>query len=291
MIRHSGVKIRRKNTRAWALYEAKQGRKMVTETQQETEQVEQPEQHEDKLAIFRQQVKDEAANKVRGKMSEEALAKLRAIREQERIAAASGVRFKHALQSVIVTTENLKKLIDRCYPQGFTIDEAGFQPCGRLGENGEFISYVSEVKHLDRRARKLSYWINAGFRLGHEIETPAQIRLCSELTDEEIKMSDSRFANEWDMEAAAKVRKSRINRGLIEEVISTPGEPAKSKLCKSGKLCLRYSGRKAAPVPSQGQYCSRNCAASFKIRSKSTIPVQPTITVLTSGQDGAANPA
>src|SRR5207245_2554813 len=163
---------------------------MSTDTEQQMEQIEQPEV--DKLAVFRQQVKEEAANKVRGKMSEEQIAKLRAIREQERIAAASGVRFKHALQSIIVTTENLKKLIDRCYAQGLTIDEAGFQPCG----HGEFIPHVSQVKHLDRRARKLSYWINAGFRLGHEIETPAQIRLYSELTDEEIKISDSRFANE-----------------------------------------------------------------------------------------------
>jgi len=84
------------------------------------------------------------------------------------------------------------------------------------------------------------------------------------LTAEEIKMSDATFSNTWDMEVAAKIRKSRINRGIIEDVIS-PG------YCKSGKQCIRYGmDEKRHPAFKQGKsgYCSRNCSESHRARAK-----------------------
>ena len=47
------------------------------------------------------------------------------------------------------------------------------------------------------------------------------------------------------------------------------------RLCAAGNLCLRYEHRKAAPAKGRGQYCSRNCSESFKVRSRASL-TQPT---------------
>src|SRR6266566_8592975 len=71
---------------------------------------------EDTLARFREQVRAEQAEKsVRTKMSDAALAKFRAQKESDRLDNVGQERFGNALKSVVVTPENLQKLISRCF--------------------------------------------------------------------------------------------------------------------------------------------------------------------------------
>src|SRR5437870_3076358 len=132
-----------------------------------------PVQKADLLAIYRQQVREEQGEKiVRSKMSDAALAKLRAIKERERSDAITGERFATALKSVIVNQGNLQKLITRC-------------------------NSSIPVIQLERRAAKLNFWITAGYRLGHEIDSVTLINFFSELTADEQKMADSKFTQMW----------------------------------------------------------------------------------------------
>jgi hypothetical protein len=183
----------------------------------------------DRLAIYRQQVSDEAAEKsVRGKMSEPALAKLRAIKEQEKYDAIDAERFRNGLRSVVVNPENLKKLIERC--------NTSIAPT-----------------QIECRVRRLTWWIDAGYLLGREIDSVGLINFFSCLTDGDWKDADAR-----------KRRESRLSRGLVS---TSDAEPS-YRPCKSGKKCLRFEKRKPAPAKGTGEYCSSACAASNKARQK-----------------------
>jgi hypothetical protein len=190
-----------------------------------------------------------------------------------------------ALKSVIVTPENLVRLIQRC-------------------------NVSVPATQIERRAAKLGWWIAAGFRLGYEIDSVCLVNFFSELVDEERTISDGKFTRLWDIASAEKLRASRLGRGVVPEPpeprafpqpvegvdftvtrdlngnvlgiryltsaeesawtglpIVEPVEP-KIRLCKSGKKCLGYTKRKAAPVKGKGDYCSRNCSDCDRARSK-----------------------
>jgi hypothetical protein len=200
---------------------------------------------EDPLAKFREQVAAEKAEP-RNTMSESALAKLRAIREQDRLDDIAAARFKTALSQIVVTPENIRTLVERCNTR---------------------VRLPAET--LDRMATKLGYWLAAGFELGREIDSVAVINFLAGLTPDEVRMSPERFAREWDSKYAAKVKQSRLNRGVIAS-----GEPA-VRPCKAGKQCLRFEKRKPAPAKGSGEYCSPACAASDKARQKRDLVALP----------------
>jgi hypothetical protein len=206
-----------------------------------------PMQTEDVLAIYRQQVRAEKEDKSeRGKMSDAALAKLRALKEQDRTQEIRDARFTSALKLVIVTPENLAKLIERCNVSPVTTQTV-------------------------RRVQKLAWWITAGFRLGSEIDSVTMVNFFSELVGDEKTMSDTRFASLWNSAAAAKLRASRQSAGLIEST-----EP-EYRACRSGKKCLRFEKRKPAPAKGSSDYCSPACRASDRVRAKRGPATTPTV--------------
>jgi hypothetical protein len=204
---------------------------------------------DDPLAKFRAEVASEKAEP-RGKMSDAALLKLRAQREQDTADAIVNERFGNALRSVVVTPENLRRLIERC--------NASVPPTPAT---------------LDRMAHKLEWWITAGYFLGREIDSAMLINLVSNLSPDEIKMTDTKFASMWNFKDAAKRTQSRLSRGIV-----APEEPA-FRPCKSGKKCMRFEKRKPAPASGRGEYCSTACAASARARQKRALAGMPSDTI------------
>jgi hypothetical protein len=198
---------------------------------------------QDKLATFRQQIAEENAEP-RGKMSEAALAKLRTIREQDKLAAIDADRFKNALSSIEPTPENLKRLIERC----------SCRPKTRRFDKD----------HIDRRVAKLGWWIAAGYRLGHEIDTVSLIHFFSDLVLDEKTMSDREFAATWNAATAAKRLKSRIERGVASVISEKPPE----RLCKAGAKCLWAKRRQPAPAAEGSSYCTPNCQKGLAARNR-----------------------
>jgi hypothetical protein len=101
----------------------------------------------------------------------------------------SRARFKNALGSVVTTPRNLVTLIERCAP-------------GPLAA---------------RRALKLGWWIDAGYTLGREIDSAPMVGFFSVLSGDEPAMTDSAFAHLWSPAAAARLKASRIRRGVIPD--------------------------------------------------------------------------
>lgn len=200
--------------------------------------VPQIENEEDRLAKFRGQEPEP-----RSKMSESAKTKLREQAEQDRFNAIDALRLKSALASVIITPENLRKLIQRCS--------------------------TSSSLPLDRMVAKLHWWITAGYLLGREIDSVAAIHLLSDLTPEERSMSDSKFSSLWNIRDAEKRKEYRLSHGIIDtgEITVRP--------CKSGKQCLRFEKRKPAPAKGRGEFCSSACAASDRARQKRALAGSP----------------
>ena len=191
----------------------------------------------DSLTVYREQVKAEQANKP--SMSEAAAQKLRSINETERLDKIANDRFCNALKSVIVSDENLTKLLTRCHTS-------------------------TPLTDIDRRVHKLNWWIAAGFQLGREIDSVTMINFFSELTPDEMLMSDSNFAAQWTAKDAAWRKQYRLAHGIIKADTTEPVY----KPCKSGKKCMRFEKRKPAPAAGKGAYCSTACAASDKARQK-----------------------
>jgi hypothetical protein len=201
---------------------------------------------EDTLAGFRQQVKQEIAEKSeRGKFSDAALQKLRLIREQDKVQEVMDARSTAALKCIVITPGILSKLLTRC-------------------------NTSVPVTQLDRRVAKLNFWITAGYSLGEEINSVTLLNFFSELTAEEQVMSDGKFFGLWNLIAAEKRRASRQSRGLINS------EPV-FKPCKADKKCLQYEKRRPAPARGSGDYCSTGCAASDRVRAKRALAATPTI--------------
>ena len=162
-------------------------------------------------------------------MSDAALLKLRAQREQDKADAIVKERFGNALRSVVVTPENLRRLIERCNT-----------------------SVPPTPATLDRMAHKLEWWITAGYFLGREIDSIMLINLMSNLSPDEIKMTDAKFASMWNFKDAAKRTQSRLSRGIV-----APDEPA-FRPCKSGKKCMRFEKRKPAPASGRASIAARH---------------------------------
>ena len=177
-------------------------------------------------------------------MGERQRAQLNSIKELEKSDKVVAERFANALSSVKATPDNLQKLIERCASQWLS---------------------SPELTHPGRRAHKLRWWITAGFLLGREINTVGAVNFFSELVGDELTMSETSFLKLWDMPSAAKLKQSRINRGLMPADETRETEP---KPCKSGKKCLQFSNRKPADAKGNSQYCSKNCAASDRARKK-----------------------
>jgi hypothetical protein len=176
-------------------------------------------------------------------MGERQRAQLNSIKEQEKADKFIAEKFASALASVKATPDNLQKLIERCASQWLT---------------------SPELTHLDRRAHKVRGWIAAGLLLGREISTVGAVNFFSELVGDELTMSETSFLKLWNMPSAAKLKQSRINRGLIPaDARETVSEP-----CKSGKKCLNLANRKPADAKGTSHYCSKNCAASDRARKK-----------------------
>jgi hypothetical protein len=196
-------------------------------------------QSEDLLQLYRKQVQEEASEKLaKSKMSESAVTKLRALREQSKAEDALSLRFTSALQSVVPTEENLRKLISRCN---------------------------SAASQIDRRTQKLAWWIAAGYRLGWEIDSVAMVNFFSELTADDRAMSDATFTKVWNDAAARRIYASRRNNRQLGE--SAP----RIRTCKSGKKCLKFANRKPALAKRAGEYCGSACAASNRARAKRAI--------------------
>ncbi len=151
-------------------------------------------------------------------MSEAAKAKLRDQAEQNRIDAIDALRFTTALTQVKVTPENLRKLIARCNTN-------------------------ASPGALHEMSASLQSWIEAEYRLGHEIDSVTLIN----------------FFAESDLPKHSKRREPQ----------------AVVRLCKAGSKCLRAVRRKAAPVPGSGQFCSPACAASERARQKRALEACP----------------
>jgi len=198
----------------------------------------------DSLALFREQVR----NEVKPSMSEAAAQKLRAINETDRLDKIANGRFCTALKSVIVNDENLAKLLTRCHTS-------------------------APLTLLERRVHKLNWFISAGFELGREIDSVHLINFFSELTSDETAMTDSQFQNEWNGKDAVKIKQSRLDRGIIASDVPV------YRPCKSGKKCLRFEKRKAAPAAGKGEYCGPACSASDRARQKRALAGMPTDTI------------
>src|SRR5437879_3325744 len=143
----------------------------------------------DPLAKYRAQLAEEKAAP-KSKESTAALEKLRAINKQGKAETIELELFNNALKSVIINTENLTKLISRC---------------------------STDQSNLARRTAKLEWHINAGYRLGVEINSPYTVSYFSNLTPDEASMSDPRFASEWTETAAKKTLEDRKKRGFYTE--------------------------------------------------------------------------
>jgi hypothetical protein len=202
---------------------------------------------DDSLAVFREQVKAEQANKP--SMSEAAAQKLRALNETERLDKIANSRFCNALKSVIVNDENLTKLLRRCHTS-------------------------TPLTDIERRVHKLNWFILAGYELGREIDSVCMINFFSELTQDETYMSDSAFASQWTAKDATRTKQYRLDHGIIKQ----DSEPI-YKPCKSGKKCMRFEKRKPAPAVGKGAYCGTACAASDRARQKRALAAMPSGTI------------
>jgi hypothetical protein len=163
--------------------------------------------------MITQTIRDETKTK-HGHMSDAAVQKFRNQKEQDKISTIAGERFKNALSFVVTTPDNLRKLILRC-------DSGG---------------------PLDRRVHKLSWWIDAGYALGREIDSVYLIGFFSRIVPEELKMSDKTFAGAWDAESAKRLRAARIRREVIpaDEKTRKPRAPRRSLEYMQAQMAKRH---------------------------------------------------
>jgi len=216
------------------------------EEQMELEIVEQ----QDVLAPFRAQVAAEKAEEPNA-MSEKAAERLRLIGYEDKIVKQGEEKFAYGLTQIAPTPENLKILITRCSAKSVWRFEHPERE-------------HPDLKQIDRRVAKLGWWISAGYRLGHEIDTPTLINFFSDLVLDEKTMSDREFAATWNAATAAKRAKSRIERGVASIVLEQPPE----RLCKAGSKCLWAKRRQPAPAAEGSSYCTLNCQKGLAARNR-----------------------
>lgn len=111
----------------------------------------------DGLAIYRQQVA--AEKEVTSKrMSDASTERLREIGRTEKQETIEAERFRNALRSVVVTPDNIGKLIQRC-------------------------NTSKPLTGVHKRVSKLLWWISAGYGLGTKINSVSSINFYSEPND------------------------------------------------------------------------------------------------------------
>lgn len=188
----------------------------------------------DPLAKYRAEVAAEREAKPTG-MSDRAAERLRQVNYEDRVAKQNEEKFAYALTQVPVTSENLAKLIARC---------------------------SGKSEHLERRTAKLMFWIQSrGWRLGHEIKLAHDIAFLSELTSDEIRMSDSTFTATW----------------RAKKVVAPISDGPKMADCRAGKQCMWLKNRRPRQAP-EGQFCSHICRQSFlAVQRRAKAGVQPVI--------------
>jgi len=223
------------------------------------EQIIEAAQEVDVLAEFRAQVAAEKAEP-RGKMTDAAVAKFRAIKEQERFDSIAAERFRNALLSVVPTPENLKRLVVNTRLSTPVLEYAD--------------RMVRTVDLAARMSLKLAWWIAAGYKLGREIDSVAMLNFFSELTLDEVAMTDKQFAAVWDAASAKKRLQSRLSREIIkaDPEPEKPTRPAKVRLCKSGAKCVWLKYRKPAAAVGRSLYCTPACQKCDLARQRRSGP-------------------
>lgn len=173
----------------------------------------------DPLAKFRAEVAAEKEAKPSA-MSDRSAERLRQINYEDRVAKQNEEKFAYALTQVEVTPDTLSKLIERC-----------------SGKSSD----------LERRTSKLLFWIQSrGWRLGREIKAPHDISFLSEVTSDEIAMSDSTFAATW----------------RVKKIVAPISDGPKMEDCRAGKECKWLKNRRPRQAPA-GQFCTPICRQSF----------------------------
>jgi hypothetical protein len=193
----------------------------------ETEIIIPVEPSDDPLSIYRAQV---AAEKVAKPdvMSDKTAERLRQINYEDRVRKQDEEKFAYALTQVTPTAENLTKLIARC-----------------VGN-----SRPKDLTQLDRRTHKLLFWIQGrGYRLGYEIRLPGDITFLSELTSDEIVISDTAFFATWH----------------VKKIVSPISDEPEARLCALKRKCLKAVKGKAAPVAGKSEYCSVPCRGRARV--------------------------
>jgi hypothetical protein len=224
------------------------------------EQIIEVPQEVDALAEFRAQVAAEKAEP-RGRMTDAAVAKFRAIKEQERLDSIAAERFRNALLSIVPSPENLKKLV---------VNTRLSTPRLRYADR-----MIRTDDIADRMSLKLAWWIAAGYKLGREIDSVAMLNFFSELTLDEVSMSDKQFAAVWDAASAKKRLQSRLSREIIKAADpepEKPTKPAKVRLCKSGAKCVWVKYRKPAAAVGRSFYCTPACQKCDLARQRRSVP-------------------
>jgi len=126
------------------------------------------------------------------------------------------------------------------------------------------VSIITEVlrrigtESADRNALKVLWCLRHGWK----ITEPHDLVFFGELTDEEAAMTETQFTAH--LEKFVPSNPVSLSKAKRVEVAIMPAV----RLCKSGKLCMRYEKRKAAPAKGNGQYCSPACSASDRARQK-----------------------
>jgi hypothetical protein len=98
----------------------------------------------------------------------------------------------------------------------------------------------------------------------YEINSPALVRFFSELTPDEERMPNAKFAAEWKTKHAERRRKSRMNRGLLQTAEKLESQPHE---CALRSKCTRAVKRQGFMIPAESKvvYCSPACRARAKV--------------------------
>jgi hypothetical protein len=95
-------------------------------------------------------------------------------------------------------------------------------------------------KFYDRATHKLAWFLTAGHSLlAHDCDATTSLRLFSEVTNNEMSMSDREFLASWTDEAAHIRRRIRIENGALPDdtgkLIVKLGIPVKANSDSGGK--------------------------------------------------------
>ena len=184
---------------------------------------------EDRLAGFRQQIRDE--DETRPKMSEAAKAKLRSINERDRTNAEADARLVEEFNSRSWTLDQLVDVFAKSFGGTQRIADASPR----------------------RRAVKAIYRLAQGARVYHIHD----ISMFGELSSDEAEMPMSRFLARYPLPE---------DEAVTPKGAPVKTEPV--RLCALGRKCLRAVRNRAAEVSGKSQCCSVNCRGRARILAR-----------------------